>query len=92
MSNNTDTVNENTQQERDANTKETNNAEEDREGLYGKYEVTENGDPVPDCFVLEPGTDKAARMAIRTYAEYTPDGELSEDLIEWMDELEGEDE
>ena len=92
MSNNTNTLNENTQQGQDENTKESNNAGKRREGLYGKYEVTENGDPVPDCFVLEPETDKAARMAIRKYAEYTPNDGLSEDLIEWMDDLEGKNE
>lgn len=54
------------------------------QGLYEKYEVTKNGEPVEDCFVLEPEDDSAAREALIRYAEVTDDEELAEELDEWV--------
>jgi len=56
-------------------------------GLYGKYEVTEDGSAVEDCFVLEPETDPAARAALATYAEQTDDEDLQRDLQAWLASL-----
>lgn len=56
-------------------------------GLYEKYEVTKDGEPVEDCFVLEPEDDSAAREALIRYAEETDNEELAEDLREWVVEL-----
>ncbi|APX98598.1 hypothetical protein [Natronorubrum daqingense] len=53
-------------------------------GLYDKYEVTKNGDPVDGCFVLEPAADPAAREALIRYAERTDDEQLAADLREWV--------
>lgn len=52
-------------------------------GLYKKYEVRKGGEPVEDCFVLEPADDPAAREALLSYASATEDDELAEDLREW---------
>jgi len=54
------------------------------DGLYEKYEVRKGGEPVEDCFVLEPESDSAAREALITYAEHTDDDELAADLREWV--------
>lgn len=58
----------------------------DTEGLYGKYTVTKaDGTPVTDrCFVLKPDKDIAARMALLTYAEYTCDEQLRNDIHQWL--------
>lgn len=56
-------------------------------GLYEKYEVRKDGEPVEDCFVLEPEDDSAAREALIRYAEETDDEELAEDLREWVTDL-----
>jgi len=56
-------------------------------GLYEKYEVYKDGEAVPNCFVLEPETDSAAREALIRYAEATDDEELAEDLREWATDL-----
>jgi hypothetical protein len=56
-------------------------------GLYEKYEVYKDGDAVPNCFVLEPESDSAAREALIRYAEATDDEELAEDLREWVTDL-----
>lgn len=53
-------------------------------GLYAKYEVRKDGEPVEDCFVLEPEDDSAAREALIRYAEETDDEALAEDLREWV--------
>ena len=53
-------------------------------GLYEKYEVRKDGEPVEDCFVLEPESDSAAREALIEYAEHTDDDELATDLREWI--------
>jgi len=53
-------------------------------GLYGKYEVYEEGDPVEDCFVLEPESNEATREALWTYISETDDEELAEGLKEWL--------
>lgn len=59
------------------------------QGLYEKYEVRKNGEPVVDCFVLEPENDSAAREALIRYAEETDDEELAEDLREWVTDCAG---
>lgn len=57
-------------------------------GLYEKYEVRKEGEPVDDCFVLEPTDDKAALEALRTYSRVTPDHELAVDLQCWIQDIE----
>lgn len=57
-------------------------------GLYGKYEVYRDGEYVPECFVLRPETDEAARRAIETYIEWTDNETLAQDLREWLDMVE----
>lgn len=59
----------------------------DGSGLYGKYYVEKDGEPVTECFVLEPRGDAAARAAIQAYADETDDDELARDLRSWVDEL-----
>lgn len=54
-------------------------------GLYSKYTVLEDGEPVEDCFVLEPADDPAAIAAIEAYADATNDESLAEDLRAWID-------
>lgn len=56
----------------------------DDAGLYGKYEVHKNGEPVTDCFVLRPDRDQAARIALLAYAAATDDLSLRSDLLEWV--------
>lgn len=59
-------------------------------GLYHKYNVMkQDGTLEPDCFVLKPITDKAARVALVAYALATDDKELSNQLMEWIDKIEG---
>lgn len=58
------------------------------QGLYGKYEVRKNDEPVEDCFVLEPETDTAARHALAEYADVTDNPELADDLREWVASIE----
>lgn len=55
-------------------------------GLYDKYLVYKiDGTPVTDrCFVLKPDKDIAARMALLTYAEYTCDEQLRNDIHQWL--------
>lgn len=60
------------------------------EGLYGKYEVYEDGEPVENCFVLEPGSDEAARQAIYEYAKATDNQKLASELRGWMEAIEQE--
>lgn len=57
---------------------------EDDSGLYGKYEVRRDGDPVEACFVLEPESDPSARHALSEYARHTDDTELANDLRRWI--------
>lgn len=54
-------------------------------GLYGKYEVIKDGEPITDCFVLEPEDDRAARVALKAYAAATENEELAEDLFNQFD-------
>ena len=58
-------------------------------GLEHRYDVVKRstGEAVTDCFVLVPGKDVAAKVALRAYAEHsaTPP-ELREDLHAWLDE------
>ena len=56
-------------------------------GLYEKYAVTKDGDPVEDCFVLEPADDPAARIALKAYAVATEDDDLAADLFDWLREI-----
>lgn len=58
-------------------------------GLYQKYEVRKDGEPVEDCFVLEPEDDSTARRALETYANETEDEELAQDLRDWVTAIEG---
>jgi hypothetical protein len=53
-------------------------------GLYEKYYVEKNGNPIEDCFILEPEDDPAARSALRAYAEATENDELAADLFDWL--------
>lgn len=55
------------------------------EGLYAKYEVRKDGEPVEECFVLEPEDDRAARAALKAYAAATDNDELAEGLREQFD-------
>lgn len=52
-------------------------------GLYDKYDVRKDGEPVEECFVLEPASDPAAREALLSYASAIDNEELSDDLREW---------
>lgn len=61
------------------------------QGLYNKYEVYEDGEPVHGAFVLEPANDPAARAALARYAWETDDHELKVDLHEWLENLAGTD-
>ena len=60
-------------------------------GLHEKYVVTKNGFRVESAFILEPQDDKAAREALRTYADCTENSELAKDLRNWVNELENGD-
>lgn len=53
-------------------------------GLYEKYEVLRDGEPVEGTFVLRPETDQAAQEAILAYADATDDEELAYDLRFWI--------
>jgi len=59
-----------------------------RQGLYNKYEVLQDGQLVEElCFVLKPKTDPIALMALETYACNTHNLRLRQDLHEWIDEI-----
>jgi len=58
-------------------------------GLYQKYEVYKDGEPVQDCFVLEPESDEAALAALKEYALETDDHFLAADLADWIVEIDG---
>jgi len=60
----------------------------DREGLYAKYDVQKDGEPVKDCFVLVPEDDPAARRALETYIEVTESEALAQDLRDWIASIE----
>lgn len=60
---------------------------EPKRGLHGKYRVEKNGEPVEDCFVLEPAEDSAAREALRQYADATENDKLASDLRAWLSEM-----
>ncbi len=51
------------------------------DGLYSKYDVRKDGEQVENCFVLEPEDDRAARAAIKAYAQATDNDALAEDLL-----------
>jgi len=53
-----------------------------QEGLYRKYDVRKDGETVEDCFVLEPDEDRAARAALRAYADVTDNDDLAADIRE----------
>lgn len=57
----------------------------EQSGLHRKYEVRKDGEPIDDCFVLEPEDDPAARAALKAYAEATENAALAEDLREQFD-------
>ena len=56
-------------------------------GLHRKFRVYEDGEEIPDCFVLEPESDPAAREALLRYAKATGNEKLAEDLREWVADL-----
>jgi hypothetical protein len=60
----------------------------DREGLYAKYDVQKDGEPVKDCFVLVPEDDPAARRALETHIEVTESEALAQDLRDWIASIE----
>lgn len=60
---------------------------DDSTGLYEKYDVRKDGEPVEDCFVLEPASDEAARRALEAYAQFTEDEELTQDIREWLTQI-----
>lgn len=55
----------------------------ERDGLRQKYRVYKAKDnmPVEGCFVLRPGKDPAARIALEAYAKATDNKALSEDIL-----------
>ncbi|MCP1134365.1 hypothetical protein NKT34_13755 [Paenibacillus polysaccharolyticus] len=60
-------------------------------GLYNKYTVInrETGKEAEgDYFILKPGKDKAARMALLEYAASTDNTLLAVDLYVWVKKLE----
>lgn len=63
---------------------------DEQTGLFAKYEVSKNGEPVENCFVLEPESDEAAREALWTYVDETDDEKLAADLQEWLLQTVGE--
>ena len=63
-------------------------------GLCNRYEVRKVSDPTgkhKDCkyLVLDPQHDPIAREAIRLYAGRTWNLQLSNDLNDWLNEIEG---
>jgi len=55
------------------------------EGLYNKYTILKDGEPVKDrCFILKPESDPAALEALRVYANSTDNVQLSTDLLNWI--------
>lgn len=61
--------------------------------LYDKYIIlhADDGTFVEGfCFVLKPESDPAARTALRAYALATPDVELENDLLVWLQRFEDE--
>lgn len=62
-------------------------SEADQSGLYEKYDVRKDGEPVEDCFVLEPEDDPAARVALSAYAGHTDDEDLRSDLNGWLHQI-----
>jgi len=64
---------------------------ETQRGLYEKYDVRKDGEPVEGCFVLEPEDDEAALEALKAYAKATDDDDLAADLAYWISDIEGGD-
>lgn len=58
-------------------------ADDKRDGLRQKYRVYKAKDnaPVEGCFVLRPGKDPAARIALEAYAKATDNKALSDDIL-----------
>lgn len=60
----------------------------EQQGIYAKYTVTKNedGEVIKDCFVLRPGHDPNARLALYAYAmsvrEENPS--LAADIFGWL--------
>jgi len=57
-----------------------------------RYKVIDRktGIEVRRVFILRPVKDAAARMALRTYAQETPDQAMREFIRLWLEELESE--
>lgn len=55
-------------------------------GLKVKYDVfkTKDGSKVNNCFVLRPDKDPTAIVALKAYAEATPNKELAKDIFKWI--------
>ena len=55
-------------------------------GLYAKYTVINNdtGLSVPNCFVLKPMKDEAARLALLYYANICDNRYLANDIKLWL--------
>lgn len=64
---------------------------DDERGLYDKYEVLKDGEPITEeVFVLRPENDPAARTALWSYANATENETLAADIREWVGELSAE--
>lgn len=62
-------------------------------GIYNKYTVIDNktGQPVDGAvFVLKPDKDPAALKSLETYASATDNTKLSEDIMMWIDQIQGD--
>lgn len=55
-----------------------------KRNLQEKFEVYKDGEPVEDCFVLQPESDPAAERAIEAYASETDNEELAQALRSWL--------
>ena len=56
----------------------------EEKGLFDKYVVEKDGEPVENCFVLEPENDEAAREAVYEYARATDNQKLASELRGWV--------
>jgi len=59
-------------------------------GTENKSTMTDERPVKGNCFVLRPDRDPAARVAIKTYALYCGNPQLSNELINWIDGLSSE--
>lgn len=60
----------------------------DQKGLYGKYDITKDGNPLDGpAFVLRPDRDEAAYIALAAYAVLTTNRRLKKDLADLLIEI-----